>query len=986
MKKVNRSIWYIAALLLLSAFLFFGLAIQNNRRILSTTQWVDHTYNVIRKIKEIQSSVSASEAALNRHILQQDLQSGIEIQQIHRKLSIQIKDLQELTKDNPAEQQNISNPSRFSGEKINFENSILRLPSSEQFNKANGGEKEQHANKFIIETLDAITQIENTLLQERVAKSESTRLEYFYTTLGSGFLGLCIMLWILYKINLENRKKITAQNEANNNELKYKKLVEDASVIMYTANLHGKFTYASNKCFNLTGYTNDEILGMHFTDLIYKDCKKEIADQYQLQFEKNIQETTHEFLITTKDNLEKWVEQVAAIVYENGYPAGFQCIVKDITDRKTAELALQKKEHEIQTVLNNTREGFFVIDTDYRIQIINKKAKEQIEMISGKHPSAGMNFLSVVTEGGKELAKENFDLVFRGELIDNEFRYETPGGPIWSRISHSPIKNEDGTIAGAAVITHDITQARLAEEQIIAANEKIGAMLASTQEGFFMFDKNNIITMINEAGKKQVKKFTGREYSIGDNILQHIVPERQEIFKNIIQKILGGDTKETEVQLMTDEGEIWVHNNYFPVYDKNNEIIGVCASSKDITSHKLAEKKLEKIRAEREEYQFRLQSILDNTPVSIFIKDLQGRYITVNKSFKSIVQLTDDKIIGKTDFDFATKQDAERYKKADDLVMQTLQDIETEETVHTENGEQHLLIVKFPLFDKKQTLYAIGAIAADITERAASQQKIIDAMKKAEKAEQLQEEFLANMSHEIRTPMNGIIGMTNLLKNTGLDEEQKEFVDTISQSSDNLLILLNDILDLSKIKAGKVSIESIPFSLRETLETVINPFRISAKEKGLELLMQHDLTVPDNLTGDPYRLTQILSNLLSNAVKFTHSGFIKLSVGQKLQKENEITLAFSVSDSGIGIPAENLDSIFENFQQANTDTTRKFGGTGLGLSITKKLIKLQQGTITVSSKENEGATFIVVLNYSVNKEASQAEKTREITLAVATAE
>lgn len=932
---------------------------------MATSELVNHTYNVINQINAVQASVAESESALKIYLVRQDLKSKIDLLRIHRLLSERTKTLEQLTK-NPGQHKNAVLLTRRAAEKINFENNILSIPATKLTNSSADSQKERIVNKLVNETLNILTQEENRLLKERVAENERSRQKSFYITLATGLLAFCFMGIVLLGMNRENKKRIIAEEEAKKNELKYRKLVEDASVVMYTANLEGKFTYASNKCFSLTGFTHNEITGMHFTALIDKSMVKEVADNYENQFLKNIETTTIEFPIITKQGYLKWVEQVATLVYEQEVAIGFQCIVKDITDKKATEDELRRKEYEVETVLNNTREGFFVIDTNYEIQILNKQAKRQIEQISGNEAAVGMNFLAVVSEADKEQAKENFELVFKGESVYFEFLHNTSEGAVWSQVSHSPIRNKEGTITGAAVITHDITEVKIAQEQIVAANEKIAAMVASTGDAFFILRKDYTVSMINDAGKKLARLITGKGVSCDDNLLLFISSERKAAFITTIRKVLAGSIEEAEEKLLTSEGEIWIQNSYFPVYNATNKIIGACISSKNITARKEAEKKIQQSWAEKEEYRLRLQSILDNTPLSVFIKDMAGRYLLVNKSFRDVVKLTDEKIIGKTDFDFIDKAQAERYKKTDDLVVKTLQPVETEETLFTKSGEQHLLIVKFPLFDKDQRLYGIGGIASDITERNAYQQQILEEKKKAERAEQLQEQFLANMSHEIRTPMNGIIGMTNLLMNTDLNEEQKEFTHLISQSSDNLLVLLNDILDLSKIKAGKLTVEAISFSLISTIDAIINSFRVKAKEKKLDLIIQYGASIPSTVSGDPYRLAQVLSNLLSNAIKFTLEGFIKIYVDKLRQQHNTVTLKFSVADSGIGINKENQELIFNSFQQAGADTARKFGGTGLGLAITKQLVELQNGKINVYSNENNGTTFTVELTYAVN--------------------
>ena len=378
--------------------------------------------------------------------------------------------------------------------------------------------------------------------------------------------------------------------------------------------------------------------------------------------------------------------------------------------------------------------------------------------------------------------------------------------------------------------------------------------------------------------------------------------------------------------------------------------------NQDIQLRKQAEGRLK-------ENQAWLQSILDNTTSLIYIKDPEQRYIMINRRFREVLQAEDSLVIGRTDRDFSEEAAADRYKSLDDEVIRSGKSLETEEVVVSGGKDVHLLSIKFPLLDNNGRPIGIGGIATDITERVQYQQQLIAATRDAHKAKEMQELFLANMSHEIRTPMNGIQGMTDLLLDTTLTDQQKEFARIIKRSVNNLLVIINDILDFSKIKAGKLAIEKIDFRPKDVLDNVKGIFDHRVKKKGILLQATIDPAIPDSLRGDPYRLNQVLINLIGNAVKFTDKGSVKVHIGLQDRTATAVTLVFSVADTGIGIPEPSLPYIFDHFSQGGVDISRRYGGTGLGLAISHRLVQLQGGSILVKSVEGQGSIFSFELSY-----------------------
>ncbi len=449
----------------------------------------------------------------------------------------------------------------------------------------------------------------------------------------------------------------------------------------------------------------------------------------------------------------------------------------------------------------------------------------------------------------------------------------------------------------------------------------------------------------------------------------------------------------TPVAVMTSQGDEkiavqMIKNGAFDYFNKS-EINPDKISKVIISALRLAESEKQRELAERQiiETNNRLKAILESTHDLIYAVDADLNIIAFNTSFKERIEHF-SKSYGVLEpgieinfynlpYDEEIKSDwlnnikrclsGEQFTVTDKISFS-----------HKQAEKSYYETTYNPVYNKDLQITGAAIYLKDITEKKHFEEQLLAARNAALDAAKAKSEFLSNMSHEIRTPMNAIIGLTELLLSEGFTGTNQENLKSIKYSADNLMVIINDILDLSKIESGKLTFESIPFEIKHRIFELRKTFSHRTKAKNLELYTNIDPSVPEVILGDPYRLNQILFNLVGNAIKFTSEGSITVNVLQQSNRDGNIYLRFEVKDTGIGIPKDKQKSIFESFTQANTDTTRKYGGTGLGLAITKNLTELQGGEIGIESEPGKGTTFIVTIPYKLTSQLSKetAENTQ----------
>ena len=368
------------------------------------------------------------------------------------------------------------------------------------------------------------------------------------------------------------------------------------------------------------------------------------------------------------------------------------------------------------------------------------------------------------------------------------------------------------------------------------------------------------------------------------------------------------------------------------------------------------------------------RSIFENSPMGMVILGEGGEILHANEAFQSIMGITRQSDPNARIYDFIP----EEHGMDIELLVSALANAEKK----SGGGEYRFKSTKaagwinlncFTVPDPENTGLSIIGVVEEITDRKNTEDNLLAAKEEAEKSTRTKSDFLANMSHEIRTPLHTITGMTELLRETTLDAEQLEYAEQVGFSADVLLSLINDILDFSKIEAGRLTLESIEFDLYKTAEDSVDLVALEAHQKGLEVLLDIKSDVPRHLIGDPVRVRQVIINLFNNATKFTDSGEIGINIETVHLDGDTAEIRITVRDSGIGIPTEKMDRLFQVFSQVDSSTTRKYGGSGLGLSICKNLVQMMSGTIGVESEEGKGSLFWFVIPFKLAEREKQQQ-------------
>ena len=507
-----------------------------------------------------------------------------------------------------------------------------------------------------------------------------------------------------------------------------------------------------------------------------------------------------------------------------------------------------------------------------------------------------------------------------------------------------------------------INERKQIASELKTANQNVKTILESLPVGITVMDRDKRVRQINNTAMKMLN--VTKQSEVLGKICSEIFEIDEEAGCPLIASDLLHYDNETELKVNSNEN-LQILKNTVPITIDNEEFL--LEVFIDISDRKKAEKEIQ-------EQQDFINTILDSAPVGIVVIDEETHtIINLNKAAQDMIGEEKEKILNTVCHKFICPA-----KKGDCPITDHHQIVDNSERIMLSASKERIPILKSVAVTKIKGKSVLVETLVDIRLLKQTERELIVAKDLAESAARAKADFLASMSHEIRTPMNGVIGMTGLLLETKLSEEQLDFVETIRISGDSLLTIINDILDFSKIESGKMDLEEQPFQIHSCIEETFDLIYSKAKEKKIQLNYHVDNEIPHYVYGDVTRIRQILVNLAGNSVKFTEKGEIFISVEISKKIENDLVVQFAVKDTGIGIPQDRIDNIFEAFTQADSSTTRKFGGTGLGLAICSKLVELMNGRIWIESIVGEGSTFFFTIRTRSAKRTKKEYLTDDI--------
>ena len=722
------------------------------------------------------------------------------------------------------------------------------------------------------------------------------------------------------------------------------------------AGLDGYFKKVNPAFTRILGHSAEDLVSKPFVEFVHPDDQnKTLKELENLSEGKDTFDFENRYLC--KDGSYKWMRWVATADLETGV---LYAVAHDSSAMKANEQALIGSESRLKEAERIAKLGYWEFDFKteqlkwsdevFRIFEINRNEVEMTEDLywNRVHPDDVKEMKAIVEESTSKL--ESYTLNHRIVTVSGLVKHVT-------ELAY-PI-SKDGKLQKVIGTIQDVTERTKVLREL--EQSKIFAEAITKQSPNLIY-----IVDFNSQTYVYANGYMGFDpaylKNLGPKLIDELVhPDDQRQMREHLKELetlKDGEAYQYEQRLLNIKGEwrwMFTRETIF-LRDENGKPSQILGVAVDITKRKKTEEQLK-----------RLSLVADKIDNGVVIADSKGKVEWINNSFTRITGYSINELKGKHPSEVMQGPGTNMAEVKKMWGKQKRHEAYSFEVLNYRKDGQPiwLSVNNTPVMENGKFAGKYVEIVLDITDKKKTEFQLIKAKEQAERSARIKDEFLANMSHEIRTPMNAVIGFTNLLLDTELDEDQLKSVETIHNAGENLLIIINEILNFSKIESGKIEIVNKELNLHHLMTELNNLFDEKARQKKLELNFIISSSVPEMVIGDEVRINQILVNLINNAIKFTEKGAITVKAKTLKSTAENAEIEFSVKDTGIGIPKNKIKKIFESFTQAETDTTRRYGGTGLGLTIVKRLVEMQNGNLDVQSKLNEGSEFIFSLTYGL---------------------